>query len=308
MSELGMNVSGDWIRATAYFSHTPQLIPILLFVEGDDDVPLWTEAVKPYMSKYDIKVVTNKAVNPAEDNGKTKLLTMHGLCSNKLVAVDADYDLIVDNYSKYTNDVRNGQFVLNTTWYSVENILLQKMDKAPLLESFSSAVYDMFTHHIAMIINGIEKNPIKNFGKMLNQLRIQYYTTLGDFSQIKSEYYIQHGGNMTLNKEIIDTVKSKLAGLGYTESNVWMLMRGHNLWNTIIRPLIIHKLDQKVNDGIKQQQEEGKPVDKIKVMNDLGIMNSVREHVEYEFYYGDMSRIEIPKPTREKLDRLFTMN
>lgn len=63
MSELGMNVSGDWIRATAYFSHTPQLIPILLFVEGDDDVPLWTEAVKPYMSKYDIKVVSKHPIN-----------------------------------------------------------------------------------------------------------------------------------------------------------------------------------------------------------------------------------------------------
>ena len=308
MSDLGMNVSGDWIKATAYFGHTPQLIPVLLFVEGDDDVPLWTEAVKPYMSKYDIKVVTNKAVNPAEDNGKTKLLTMHGLCSNKLVAVDADYDLLVDNYSNYTNDVRNGQFVLNTTWYSVENILLQKTNKIPLLESFSSATHDMFTHHIAMIVNGVEKNPIKNFGKTINQLNVQYYATLGDFSQIKSEYYIQHGDNMILNKEIIDTVKSKLARLGYTESNVWKLMRGHNLWNTIIKPLIVDEFNQKVNNGIKQQQVEGKPVDKVKVMNDLGIMDSVREYVEHEFYYGDMSRIEIPKPTKEKLDKLFTMN
>lgn len=308
MSELGTNVSGDWIKATAYFGHTPHLIPVLLFVEGDDDVPLWTEAVKPYMSKYDIKVVTNKAVNPAEENGKTKLLTMDGLCGNKIVAVDADYDLLVDNYSNYTNDVRIGQFVLNTTWYSVENILLQKMNNIPLLESFSSAAHDMFTHHIAMIVNGIEKNPIKNFGKTLNQLNVQHYAVLGDFSSIKSEYYVQHGKDIDINKEIIDTVKSKLAGLGYTESNVWKLMRGHNLWDTIIKPLIVNKFDQKVNDGIKKQLEEGKPINRVKVMNDLGIMCSVREYVEHEFYYGDMSKIEMPKPTREKLDSLFTMN
>lgn len=182
MSELGKNVSGDWIRATAFFGHTPQLIPVLLFVEGDDDVPMWTEAVKPYKSKYDIRVVTNKAVNPAEENGKTKLLTMDGLCANKLVAVDADYDLLVDNYSDYTNDVRTGPFVVNTTWYSVENILLQKTDKIPLLESFSSATHDMFTHHIAMIVNGDETNPIKNFGKMLNQLHVQRYAVMGEFN------------------------------------------------------------------------------------------------------------------------------
>ena len=308
MSELGKNVSGDWIKATAYFGHTPQLIPVLLFVEGDDDVPLWTEAVKPYISKYDIKVVTNKAVNPLEENGKTKLLTMHGLCSNKLVAVDADYDLLVDNYSNYTNDVRIGQYVLNTTWYSVENILLQKMNNIPLLESFSSATHDMFTHHIAMIVNGIEKDPIKNFGKTLNQLRVQHYAVLGDFSSIKSEYYVQHSGDMTLNKEIIDSVKSKLAGLGYTESNVWKLMRGHNLWDTIIKPVIVNKFNNEVKDRIKKQLEEGKSVNKTEAMNDLGIINSVREHVEHEFYYGDMSGIEMPKSTREKLDRLFTMN
>lgn len=46
----------------------------------------------------------------------------------------------------------------------------------------------------------------------------------------------------------------------------------------------------------------------VKVMNDLGIMDSVREYVEHEFYYGDMSSIEMPEPTREKLDMLFPMN
>lgn len=308
MSELGKNVSGDWIRATAYFGHTPHLVPVLLFVEGDDDVPLWTEAVKPYRSKYDIRVVTNKAVNPTEENGKTKLLTMDGLCSNKLVAVDADYDLLVDNYSDYTNDVRTGQFVVNTTWYSVENILLQKTDKISLLESFSSATHELFTHHIAMIVNGIEQNPIKNFGKMLNQLHVQRYALMGDFNPIKSEYHSQHGEDMIMNQEIIDTIKSKLAGLGYTEFNVWKLMRGHNLWDTLIKQLIVNEHDQKVKEGIKEQLKEGKPVNKVKVMNDLGIMSSVREYVEHEFYYGDMSSIEMPKPTRDKLDILFPMN
>ena len=269
---------------------------------------MWTEAVKPYRGKYDIRVVTNKAVNPAEENGKTKLLKMDGLCSNKLVAVDADYDLLVDNYSDYTNDVRTGQFVVNTTWYSVENILLQKTDKIPLLESFSSAAHDMFTHHIAMIVNGEGKNPIKNFGKMLNQLHVQRYAVMGEFNSIKSEYHSQHSENMVLNKEVIDNIKSKLAGLGYTEFDVWKLMRGHNLWDTIIKPLIINELNKKVSEGIEEQRKEGKPVNKVKVMNDLGIMDSVREYVEHEFYYGDMSSIEIPEATREKLNILFPMN
>lgn len=108
-----------------------------------------------------------------------------------------------------------------------------------------------------------------------------------------------------MNKEVIDNIKSKLAGLGYTEFNVWKLMRGHNLWDTIVKPLIINELNKKVSEGIEEQRKEGKPVNKVKVMNDLGIMDSVREYVEHEFYYGDMSSIEIPEPTRKKLDILF---
>lgn len=47
------------------------------------------------------------------------------------------------------------------------------------------------------------------------------------------------------------------------------------------------------------------PVDKVKVMNSLGILDSVRNYVDHEFYYSDMSGIEMPEPTREKLDMLF---
>lgn len=99
MSELSKNVTSKWIKATAVFGHTPSKIPVQMYVEGDDDVMFWKEAVKPYQTKYDIKVVTNKAVNPDEGNGKSKLLSMEGLCKEKVVAVDADFDLIIDNYS-----------------------------------------------------------------------------------------------------------------------------------------------------------------------------------------------------------------
>lgn len=308
MSDLSKNVSGDWIRATAFFGHTPKLIPVLLFVEGDDDVPMWVEAVKPYQKKYDIKVSTNKAVNPKEGNGKAMLLTMEGLCSNKLVAVDADYDLVVDDYSDYTNDVRTGQFVLNTTWYSVENILLQKTEMIPLLESFSSATHDMFIHLIAMMEDGVIMDPVKHIGRIFNQLHVQHCSTTGDFSSIKSDYYSQHGEDMILHKKTMDVMKSKLVGLGFSESNIWRLMRGHNLWNTIVKPLIVEEYNQKVSAGIRERRNEGKTIDKVKVMNELGITGTVREYVEHEFYYGDMSKIEIPKPTRNKLDNLFPMS
>ena len=128
MSDLRNNVTSDWIRATGFFGHTPNRISVSLFVEGDDDVPLWREAIKPYQGKYDIRVTTNKMVNPDEGNGKNMLLSMKGLGASKVVALDADYDLLIDNYSANTEMVRSGKYVVNTTWYSLENILMQKIN------------------------------------------------------------------------------------------------------------------------------------------------------------------------------------
>ena len=157
-------------------------------------------------------------------------------------------------------------------------------------------------------VDGDIKDPTKYFGDLLIGLNVQNLAAKSNFDSIKSTYIDQYGEDMTLNKRSIDATKSKLTELGYTESNVWKLMRGHNLWNTIVKPLIVSEINKKVSEGIQKQLKEGKQIDKVKVMNSMGIMTSVREYVERDFYYGDMSKFDMPKPSREKLDLLFPMN
>ena len=53
-----------------------------------------------------LRLSPTKQSNPDEGNGKSKLLSMEGLCKEKVVAVDADFDLIIDNYSTYTDMVK----------------------------------------------------------------------------------------------------------------------------------------------------------------------------------------------------------
>ena len=231
MSELSKNVTSKWIKATAVFGHTPSKIPVQMYVEGDDDVMFWKEAVKPYQTKYDIKVVTNKAVNPDNGNGKSKLLSMEGLCKEKVVAVDADFDLIIDNHSTYTDMVRNSPFVVNTTWHSVENILLQKTDYISLVELFSMASWELYTYYLATVVAKKEPRPIKHYGEMISHFGVQKCASKKNYTKFKTAYKAELNNEIESHKEVSEQIKEKLIQLGYNESNIWKVTRGHYLWD-----------------------------------------------------------------------------
>lgn len=299
MSDLRNNVTSDWIRATGFFGHTPHRISVSLFVEGDDDVPLWKEAIKPYQGKYDIRVTTNKMVNPNEGNGKDILLSMKGLGSSKVVALDADYDLLIDNYSANTEMVRSGKYVINTTWYSLENILMQKTNTISLLESFSELSMGWFMDYLQKVAVGVYNSPARKFGEILANLNIQKLAASGDFSTLKGVYSSDGSNNMK-------TIENKLSEMNCTSQNLWKVMRGHNLWNSIVKPVEERLLNERIKKITDQQVADGYPFDRIAAMNQLGIYMSVKDFVEVEFYNNNLDGILIPAETRSKLDSLFS--
>ena len=306
MSELSENVTGEWIKATAAFGHTPSRIPVQMYVEGDDDVEFWKEAVKPYQVKYDIRVVTNKAVNPEEGNGKTVLLSMDGLCNVKVVAVDADFDLIIDEYSQYTNMVRISPYVVNTTWYSVENILLQKTGYLSLIEQYSEASWDLFAYFLATVVAKIETRPIRRYGEMMSQYGVQKCAAKSDFTEFVAAYSVDLKDAIDLYKDASDLIKVNIRQSGYGTHDVWKLTRGHYLWDMIVKPQLENDIKNKIDLGVQAQCKAGDPVDRVRVMNDLGITKSIKDHVNDDFYYGDMSNVNVPTETRNKLDAMFS--
>ncbi len=295
MSDLRSNVTTEWIKLTGFFGHTPSRIPVSLFVEGDDDVPLWTEAVKPYQSKYDIKVITNKMANQNEGNGKAILLSMKGLGQSKVIAIDADYDLLIDNYSQYTDIVRNGEYIVNTTWYSVENILLQKTKSLPLLNSFSEASKGWYLDYLVKVDEKKYKTPVSQFGEILNQLHIQKLALRGNFTSITVI------SSQECNTKI-ESIEKKLSNMHCAGQNMWKVMRGHNLWNTIVKPVEEKRINERVKEITSKQS--GSAFNRNAALNQLGIYISVKDYLDEDFY-SNVDGIQIPAETRLKLDSLF---
>lgn len=304
MGDLCKGVTGEWIKASAQFRPTPSKIPVQMYVEGDDDVKFWDEAVRPYQKKYDIKVVTNKAINPNGGNGKAILLSMLGLCEVKVVAVDADLDLIITNYSDYTSIVRNNAYVVTTTWYSIENVLLQNTQYIPLVENFSLAAYDLYASLLAMVEAGHVRSPIKTYGKMMTEFGVQQCANIDNFSSFEKKYNAKFCNLLNFCASSSATMKTNLSNLGYKDSDIWKLTRGHYLWNMIVKPQMMKDINRKITQNIQGQVKALGNVSRNQVMKSMGITKSVKDYVDDEFY-GRVKNITLPPETRAKLDKMF---
>lgn len=294
MSDLSENVTGDWINATAFFGRDPSRIRVQMYVEGDNDVMFWQEAVKPYQRKYDISVVTNKSVNPNGGNGKDVLLSMKGLCRNKVIAVDADFDLILD-ISPNHKRVRSDPFVVNTTWYSVENVLLQNMGCMSVLEGFSEATWDLFLYYLCLMK---VKNEIvaKEYRETLQKYNINKKVNSGIFDDFVKSYRKNRGlsQGIEIYKHNSAIYKSVLKQLGCDKKNVWRLTNGHTLWNMVLRPFMIARIRRKKQRTILKCLKSGNLACKSQINN---------KQVDCLLY--NYSGITVPAATRFKLDTMF---
>lgn len=135
-TELGSALDSDVIRAISYLRADAKA-PLLVYVEDPEDIPFWQLLFKHIENRYsEINVTTLKeraiSGEPELDDdgqemlatGKDILMKVIGLGANKVIAIDRDYDGLIDNYHTYTNMVRTSPYVITTTYYSMENHII----------------------------------------------------------------------------------------------------------------------------------------------------------------------------------------
>ena len=128
-------LTSKYLEKSAYF-RTERKSKLLVLVEDQDDVPFWERMFKCVSQEYyQVCVSTLKSASafglaqldaqgkPLVATGKDALMKVQQLGKYKVVAVDADYDLLID-YHPYSDRVRTDTYVIHTEYYSIENHLL----------------------------------------------------------------------------------------------------------------------------------------------------------------------------------------
>ncbi|MCI1731969.1 MAG: DUF4435 domain-containing protein [Prevotella sp.] len=259
--ELKEYITKDYIYNTKYFREQNTLIPVKVLVEGDDDIEFWKKVLSKYKN-YNFSIATNKVIDSkgatTTHYGKDALMKWTSLlCENFIICVDADYDLVIDNYHSFTNMLRANKYVISTVYYSIENVLchpdnLSKIEKEltkkdssfdylDFLEQLSSSIYDLLLLFVVAKNEYIKSHKgfnftIMKFKGIVNSLKFRNNTYSEDFKSFSDEYH----NNKTLKplfdkyEKAMNTADIVLCGYNCNDKNAYRLIQGHFLFDRTV--------------------------------------------------------------------------
>lgn len=332
MADLQDYLNSEYIQRLKSFAKDRTRNYVYVYVEGDDDVAFWTHALNQLgnQTKFQFVVSTNKKAVFGKDssNGKYALLRMKNLGPNKVVCVDADLDLLIDDYSVHTQKVRECDYVVNTTYYSIENILSSREFYASLIQSLEIEVpisvymellkwvsltcLDLFLLLLSYL-KADDTNRIfgfKDFASCLDEISLD---DLGDFSKsqsYKNNWNIRYKSLLDAKQTEISIIHNDLNNAGYTDEQFYALIRGHDLYNSIIQPWIKKKVNQVINKKIAIFKETHKGIEiqeyRNKIFQELGTHKGLKEAIDFYFYNNKPIPLELPSQTVTKISTLFS--
>lgn len=227
---------------------------IEVFVEDEIDTVFW----RHFFAKYETENKTFRIRTLRRGNnilyGKDALITyvkLDSLGANKLLAIDSDYDYIIDNYHLYTNDLRNCKYAIHThDTYSIENykIITHILKEAVYLTSFcdniieniddmilqgSNAYFQLFSIHLFSTNRKDNIYKQSDFKNDLSKLSFQKDTI--NKSTITHINKRLKSLSSYINVNICEYEKfiTYLNSIGIHNYNCWQFMNGHDVLNEL---------------------------------------------------------------------------
>lgn len=322
MADITDYVSGGIIGKLDILSGRPSAANVIAYVEGEDDVAFWEHVLSCY-PKYKFRVTVNRSyqVNGNYPNGKAALMHISGLSKEKIVCVDADLDLIVKAYFRYSKKLRTDPYVFNTQYYAVENVLSQPpllaevvktvtdedaaFDYDTLMKSFSNAAFPMFLLYLACL----KEKRLKKFS--LEDLKVEFnkmkpVTELDDehLNNLRRVWENVFRGQISRHDAIMKQYKGKLKQMGYKGRDCYKLVQGHCLYNCIVKDVLVticrSILEKRLAELIKNTSSPDYVALKSTVYSFPG-GESFRDYIDRSFYENDAVRYHVPPQLKLKL-------
>lgn len=190
-------------------------------------------------------------------HGKDALMNVSGLGPNKIVCVDADFDLLLPN-NKYNQQLTTNQYIINTHYYSLENILAcpdyltgivedrcnqhSNVDYRAMLETLSCTIKPLLLlllasheNHNAHPIQTVYYN-LKKFNRSVNTMNPLIHNYM---DQVSSVRYICSEGILLQQKQTeVNAISAVVSNIMGADENIYKYMPGHTLYGCILSQLL----------------------------------------------------------------------
>lgn len=327
MADIVEYISGNIIGKFQVLDGKTKQKNVIAYVEGEDDIPFWDNVLSLY-TKYSFTVITNRAYEVAGKfpNGKTALLNISNLKADRIICIDADLDLIVKKYSKYSTIIKRNPFIINTEFYAIENVLSQtpllsnvvleitgdsiSYDFAKFLKIFSCAIADLFYLYLSTIKGKRKKFSLEDFKSYINSIKLNITNTEENLRLFKNDYQVRLNSELLIHQNSITQYRQRLKKQGFKERDIYKLMQGHSLYNSIIRELLCQLCCEILNKKYDLLAKSTPTPDynqiKRQVYGFLDAYNgSLRICIDYNFNHNKLVKNYLPSGLKRRLDYLY---
>lgn len=261
MKKLSQNLNSAYIEAMNRLGGRKQSKRIVAYVESYDDVFFWSNLLRPLETpEYHFEVMLPSRTSLCK--GKKMALANDlgprlGRCM--IACVDADYDYLMQGATPTSRQVCQNPYVFHTYVYAIENFQCyapglhgicvmatlndhRLFDFEAFLSAYSETIWPLFVWNIWAYRYGAYKSfSMLDFYHIVQLTQLNYY---------HPEHTLEHLRNLVNAKvsrlqrqypqarKTYKPLRDELLALGLTPQTTYLYMRGHDLFDGIVTPLL----------------------------------------------------------------------
>lgn len=263
-NKLNRYITSKYVNAAQRLRGQSHRRKIVAYVESYDDVFFW----RALLSDIETDKVYFEVMLPSrttlQKGKKPALLSAlnHGLGPNLIACVDADYDYLLNGNGKTSELIVNNDFIFHTYTYAIENYQCYApslhgvcvmstlnddhtvFDFESFLETYSQIVFPLFAWNVwAYRYGHFKQFSLADFAEIVSLKDVNLFNPQPVFNllQAKVNSAVNHlHQKFPEGKNSYKPFVEELKQLGVTPNSTYLYMRGHDIMEKVVEPLVEH--------------------------------------------------------------------
>lgn len=255
------HITTDYLGAAQLLNSKHLRKKIVVYVESYDDILFWRDLLSDVENdKYYFEVMLPSRMSLEKGKKSALMNTLgHGLGGNMIACVDADYDYLMQGATEVSRMVCQNPYVFHTYTYAIENFQCYApslhnvcvmstlndhdiFDFESFMIAFSKIIFPLFVWSIWSYCN--QNHTIfsmMDLCQTISMHEIDLNHPESDLQRVARRVnvkiaWLQH--RFPEAKGGYQTVRDELVQLGVTPETTYLYVRGHDIFDNIVSPLI----------------------------------------------------------------------
>lgn len=261
MKRLSQHLNSAYIEAMNRLAGKRERQRIVAYVESYDDVAFWTELLRPLENDdryFEVMLPSRSTLCKGKKTALANLLGPRlGKCM--IACVDADYDYLMQGATSTSKEVCTNPYVFHTYVYAIENFQCyapalrnvcvratlndrRVFDFEVFIKDYSKIIWPLFVWNVWCYRYGTYKQfSMLDFYHIVQLTRLNYYhpeQTLERLRHLVNSKVSRLQHAYPTGRSTYKPLRDELLSLGLTPETTYLYMRGHDLFDGIVAPLL----------------------------------------------------------------------